>query len=85
MRDCDVEHSPDKFYFLVSEEFLDGLHEEFMISHDVILTEPGLEDFPSRPPLGHVTLYFEFFHAGLRLPLHPFLRRALYTFDVCPA
>ncbi|GMN66343.1 hypothetical protein TIFTF001_035413 [Ficus carica] len=51
---------------------------------DVELVMPGPNDLPSRPPLGHVTLSAEFFQANLRLPFHPFLRRAFRRLSVAP-
>ncbi|GMN38458.1 hypothetical protein TIFTF001_007694 [Ficus carica] len=42
-------------------------------------------DLPSRPPPGYISLSAEYFQAGLRLPLHPFLRRALTRLSVAPA
>lgn len=45
---------------------------------------PGPNDLPSRPPPSYVTLSIEFFRAGLRLSLHPFLSRALVRLNVAP-
>ena len=64
--------------------YLVTLWEEFEIPNDVEFIVPGLNDLPSRPPPGHITLSAEFFRAGLRLPFHPYLRRALTRLNMAP-
>ncbi|GMN66718.1 hypothetical protein TIFTF001_035777 [Ficus carica] len=65
-------------------QYLESLREEFWIPGDVKIVVPGPNDLPSRPPPGYVTLSMEFFQAKLRLPFHPFLRRALRRLNVAP-
>ncbi|GMN40537.1 hypothetical protein TIFTF001_009759 [Ficus carica] len=69
----------------VTPRYLAALRREFSIPDDVDLVVPGPNDLPSRPPSGHIALSVEYFRAGLRFPFHPFLRRALTSFNVSPA
>nr|GMN73997.1 hypothetical protein TIFTF001_052293 [Ficus carica]GMN74001.1 hypothetical protein TIFTF001_052294 [Ficus carica] len=69
----------------VTLRYLVALRREFSIPDDVDLVVPGPNDLPSRPPSGHIALSAEYFRAGLRLSFHPFLRRALTSFNVSPA
>ncbi|GMN73836.1 hypothetical protein TIFTF001_052260 [Ficus carica] len=69
----------------VTLRYLAALRREFSIPDDVDLVVPGPNDLPSRPPSGHIALSAKYFQAGLRLPFHPFLRRALTSFNVSPA
>ncbi|GMN30330.1 hypothetical protein TIFTF001_049605 [Ficus carica] len=57
----------------------------YSIPAEVDLRVLGENDLPSRPPPGYIALSAEYFRAGLRLPLHPFLRRALMRLNVAPA
>ena len=74
----------DYFTSAITPEYLESLLEEFQIPGNVELVVPGSNNLPSRPPPGHVTLLVEFFRAGLRLPFHPFLRRALQRLNIAP-
>ncbi|GMN69274.1 hypothetical protein TIFTF001_038323 [Ficus carica] len=58
--------------------------EEFWIPPDVELLVPDEGDLPLWPPPGDIALSTEYFRAGLRLPLHPYLRRALTRLNVVP-
>ncbi|GMN67186.1 hypothetical protein TIFTF001_036426 [Ficus carica] len=65
--------------------YLAALRRDFQIPAEVDLRVPGENDLPSRPPLSYIALSAEYFRAGLRLPLHPFLRLALTRLNVAPA
>ncbi|GMN31362.1 hypothetical protein TIFTF001_044569, partial [Ficus carica] len=77
--------SVDFFTSAVTLGYLAALRREFQIPAEVELRVPGENDLPSRPPPGYIALSAEYFRAGLRLPLHPFLRRALTRLNVAPA
>ncbi|GMN52406.1 hypothetical protein TIFTF001_021536 [Ficus carica] len=77
--------SVDFFTSAVTLGYLAALRREFQIPAEVELRVPGENDLPSRPPSGYIALFAEYFRAGLRLPLHPFLRRALTRLNVAPA
>ena len=51
---------------------------------EVDLVVPGEDDLPSRPPPGYIALSVEYFRAGLCLPFHPYLRRALTRLNMAP-
>ncbi|GMN64582.1 hypothetical protein TIFTF001_033659 [Ficus carica] len=78
-------YTADYYTSAVTLRYLAALRREFSIPDDVDLVVPGPNDLPSRPPSGHIALSAEYFRAGLRLPFHPFLRRALTSFNVSPA
>ncbi|GMN22690.1 hypothetical protein TIFTF001_043565 [Ficus carica] len=78
-------YTADYYTSAVTPRYLAALRREFSIPDDVDLVVPGPNDLPSRPPSGHIALSAEYFRAGLRLPFHPFLRRALASFNVSPA
>ncbi|GMN24479.1 hypothetical protein TIFTF001_043784 [Ficus carica] len=78
-------YTADYYTSAVTPRYLAALRREFSIPDDVDLVVPGPNDLPSRPPSGHIALSAEYFRAGLRLPFHPFLRRALTSFNVSPA
>ncbi|GMN20173.1 hypothetical protein TIFTF001_043018 [Ficus carica] len=78
-------YTADYYTSAVTPRYLAALRREFSIPDDVDLVVPGPNDLPSRPPSGHIALSAEYFRAGLRLPFHPFLRRALTNFNVSPA
>ncbi|GMN27149.1 hypothetical protein TIFTF001_040991 [Ficus carica] len=71
-------YSVDYFTTAVTPRYLAALREEFRIPDDVDLVVPGENDLPSRPPPGYITLSAEYFRARLRIPFHPYLRRALH-------
>lgn len=78
-------HSVDFHTSAVTPAYLATLRREYQIPDNVELRAPGRDDLPSRPPAGFITLSAEYFRAGLRLPFHPYLRRALTTLNVAPA
>ncbi|GMN62591.1 hypothetical protein TIFTF001_031663 [Ficus carica] len=78
-------YSVDYFTSAITPRYLAALREKFSIPLSVELLAPGADDLPSRPPPGYITLSAEYFWAGLRLPFHPFLRRALTRLNVAPA
>ncbi|GMN65434.1 hypothetical protein TIFTF001_034490 [Ficus carica] len=78
-------YTADYYTSAVTPRYLAALRREFSIPDDVDLVVPGPNDLPSRPPSGHIALSAEYFRAGLRLPFHPFLRRALTSFNVSHA
>ncbi|GMN48526.1 hypothetical protein TIFTF001_017704 [Ficus carica] len=78
-------YTVDYYTSAVTLRYLAALRREFSIPDDVDLVVPGPNDLPSRPPSGHIALSAEYFRASLRLPLHPFLRQALTSFNVSPA
>ncbi|GMN60007.1 hypothetical protein TIFTF001_029094 [Ficus carica] len=78
-------YTADYYTSAITLRYLAALRQEFSIPDDVDLVVPGPNDLPSRPPSGHIALSAEYFRAGLRLPFHPFLRRALTSFNVSPA
>ncbi|GMN69122.1 hypothetical protein TIFTF001_038180 [Ficus carica] len=78
-------YSVDFYTSAVIPEYLAALRRDFQIPAEVDLRVPGENDLPSRPPLGYISLSAEYFRASLRLPLHPFLRRALTRLNVAPA
>ncbi|GMN18949.1 hypothetical protein TIFTF001_050884 [Ficus carica] len=77
--------SVDFYTSAVTLGYLAALRRDFQIPAEVELRVPGKNDLPSRPPPGYIALSAEYFRAGLRLPLHPFLRRALTRLNVAPA
>ncbi|GMN60138.1 hypothetical protein TIFTF001_029205 [Ficus carica] len=78
-------YSVDFYTSVVTPGYLTALMRDFQIPAEVDLRIPGENDLPSRPPPGYITLSAEYFRAGLHLPLHPFLRRALTRLNVAPA
>ncbi|GMN69825.1 hypothetical protein TIFTF001_038868 [Ficus carica] len=78
-------YTVDYYTSVVTRRYLDALRQEFRIPDNVDLVVPGADDLPSRPPPGYVALSAEYFRAGLRLSLHPFLRRALIRLNVALA
>nr|GMN67058.1 hypothetical protein TIFTF001_036115 [Ficus carica] len=78
-------YSVDYFTSSITPRYLAALREEFDVPPGVELLAPGADDLPSRPPPGYITLSAEYFRAGLRLPFHPFLRRALTRLNVALA
>ncbi|GMN45071.1 hypothetical protein TIFTF001_014270 [Ficus carica] len=78
-------YSVDYFTSAITPRYLAALREEFDVPLSVELLAPGADDLPSRPPPGYITLSAEYFKAGLRLPFHPFLRRAFTRLNVAPA
>ncbi|GMN20858.1 hypothetical protein TIFTF001_044685 [Ficus carica] len=78
-------YTADYYTSAVTLRYLAALRREFSIPDDVDLVVPGPNDLPSRPPSGYIALSAEYFRAGLRLPFHPFLRRALTSLNVSPA
>ncbi|GMN30726.1 hypothetical protein TIFTF001_041497 [Ficus carica] len=78
-------YSVDYFTSVVTPRYLVALRREFQIPAEVELRVPGENDLPSRPSPDYITLSAEYFRAGLRLPFHPFLRRALSRLNVAPA
>lgn len=78
-------YSADCYTSVVTPRYLAALRMEFQIPAEVDLVVPGKNDLPSRPPSGYITLSAEYLRAGVRLPFHPFLRRALTHLNVAPA
>ncbi|GMN32892.1 hypothetical protein TIFTF001_048225 [Ficus carica] len=78
-------YSVDFYTSAVTPGYLAALRRDFQIPAEVDLRVPDENDLPSRPPPGYISFYAEYFRAGLRLPLHPFLRRALTRLNVAPA
>ena len=78
-------YSVDFHTSAVTPGYLATLRRDYQIPDSVELRAPGRDDLPSRPPPGFITLSAEYFRAGLRLPFHPYLRRALTTLNVAPA
>ena len=78
-------YSVEYFTSAVTPRYLVALREEFQIPGEVDLVVPGERDLPSRPPPRYITLSVEYFRAGLHLPFHPFMRRALTRLNVAPA
>ncbi|GMN20210.1 hypothetical protein TIFTF001_043032 [Ficus carica] len=78
-------YSVDFYTSTVTPGYLAALRRDFQIPAEVDLRVPGENNLPSRPPPGYIALSAEYFRAGLRLPLHPFLRRALTRLNVAPA
>ncbi|GMN39806.1 hypothetical protein TIFTF001_009036 [Ficus carica] len=78
-------YSVDYFTSAVTPRYLAAFKEEFRIPDDVDLVVLSKNDIPSSPPPGYITLSAEYFRAGLRLPFHPYLRRALHRLNVAPA
>ncbi|GMN61391.1 hypothetical protein TIFTF001_030474 [Ficus carica] len=78
-------YTADYYTSAVTLRYLAVLRRELSIPDDVDLVVPGPNDLPSRPPSGYIALSAEYFRACLRLPFHPFLRRALTSLNVSPA
>ncbi|GMN51469.1 hypothetical protein TIFTF001_020610 [Ficus carica] len=78
-------YSVDFYTSAMTPGYLAALRRDFQIPAEVDLRVPGENDLPSRPPPSYISLSAEYFRAGLRLPLHPFLRRALTLLNVAPA
>ncbi|GMN68286.1 hypothetical protein TIFTF001_037348 [Ficus carica] len=78
-------YTADYYTSAVTLRYLAALRRDFSIPEDVDLVVPEPNDLPSRPPSGHIALSAEYFRAGLRLPFHLFLRRALTSLNVAPA
>ncbi|GMN20153.1 hypothetical protein TIFTF001_050009 [Ficus carica] len=75
-------YTVDYFTSAVTPRYLAALREEFRIPDKVDFMVPGEGDLPSRPPPGYIALSAEYFRAGLHLPFHPYLRRALTRLNV---
>ncbi|GMN63957.1 hypothetical protein TIFTF001_033009 [Ficus carica] len=78
-------YSVDFYTSAVTPGYLAALKRDSQIPAEVDLRVPGENDLSSRPPPGYISLSAEYFRTGLRLPLHPFLRRALTRLNVAPA
>ncbi|CAL8991184.1 unnamed protein product [Prunus brigantina] len=68
----------------MTHELLERIRREYNVPKDVVFALPQADDRPSRPPRGWVTLYWEMFKNGLRLPLHPFVQRWMAFLGVAP-
>ncbi|PQQ09484.1 uncharacterized protein Pyn_05761 [Prunus yedoensis var. nudiflora] len=68
----------------MTHDLLDRIRREYEVPRDVIFALPQGDDCPSRPPRGWVTLYWEMFKNGLRLPLHPFVQRWMAFLGIAP-
>ena len=77
-------YTVDYFTLTVTSQYLESLREEFGIPNEVVMMVSGPTGLPSRPPPGYVTLFAEYSRAGLRLPFHLFLQRALRRLNVAP-
>ena len=78
-------YTVDYFTSAVTPRYLAALREEFQIPGEMDLVVPGEDDLPSHPPPGYIALSAEYFRAGLRLPFHPYVRRALTRLNVALA
>ena len=58
------------------------LRELYHVPDFVEFRLPGPFEQPTRPPLGCIVVYWDYFLKGLRLPLHPFFKEALLNLDV---
>ena len=63
---------------------LSRLRRDFNIPHDLELTLPSKNYDVYVPPPGHLPIHVAAFEGGVRLPLHPTLRRALCAFGLAP-
>ncbi|KAK0604654.1 hypothetical protein LWI29_017877 [Acer saccharum] len=69
---------------LCTVSVLSRLRHDFNIPDDVELYLP-IEDYDAyTPPPGHLPIHVAAFDGGVRLPLHPTLRRALCAFGLAP-
>ncbi|GMN59819.1 hypothetical protein TIFTF001_028901 [Ficus carica] len=75
----------DQQVYRSADQEMVGLAEEFRIPDNVDLVVPDENNLPSRPPPGYIMLSSEYFRAGLRLPFHTYLRRALHRLNVAQA
>ncbi|KAL2485726.1 putative abhydrolase domain-containing protein [Abeliophyllum distichum] len=66
------------------DEDLTKLGEAYMISADIELILPGPNERACFPRRGCTSLHLNAFVSGMRLPLHPMLRRILKAYDLAP-
>lgn len=69
--DCETTH-----------EDLDKLRMEYGIPNDIKLKIPSKSNTPSRPSRGYVTLHFEYFRLGVKLPLQPYFTSILGKLNI---
>ncbi|KAL2498304.1 Uncharacterized protein Adt_23854 [Abeliophyllum distichum] len=69
---------------IMVEEDLTRLREQYKIPSDVELILPGPNERACFPREGCTTLHLNAFVSGLRLPLHPMLRRILRAYFLAP-
>ena len=74
----EVDRHPTK---MIAQE-MDLIRELYQVPDYMECQLPRLFDQLTRPPLGHVAMYKDYFFKGLWLPLHPFFREALLNVDV---
>ena len=61
---------------------LQRIREKYHISFDIVLLVPGKNWRASSPPVGWMYIYEDQFRAGLRFPLHPFIRALLHHYQI---
>ncbi|KAL2555527.1 uncharacterized protein Fot_00266 [Forsythia ovata] len=59
------------------------IREKYRIPEGVRLIYPAKADRPCSPPLGHIAMMADAFECGMRLPLHPFFRAILHSYNLC--
>ncbi|KAL2518664.1 Uncharacterized protein Adt_14911 [Abeliophyllum distichum] len=69
---------------IMVEEDLTRLREEYRIPSDIDLILPGPNERACFPMRGCTALHLNAFVSGMRLPLHPMLRRILRAYDLAP-
>ncbi|KAL2492892.1 Uncharacterized protein Adt_28520 [Abeliophyllum distichum] len=69
---------------IMVEEDLTKLRKAYRIPDDIELIFPGPNEQACFPKRGCTALYLNVFVSGMRLPLHPMLRRILRAYDLAP-
>ncbi|KAL2472295.1 Uncharacterized protein Adt_40431 [Abeliophyllum distichum] len=69
---------------IIVEEDLTKLREAYRIPADIELIVPDPNERACFPRRGCTTLHLNAFVSGMRLPLHPMLRRILRAYDLAP-
>ena len=64
---------------------LDCLKESFSFPLNIQIRLPEADDTIVSAYPSEVAFYKAAFHVGLRLPMHPIIRRILYYYNICPA
>ena len=70
---------------IMTHDELDRLRESCSVPAGIQTRLPEADETITSTPSGKVAFYEAAFQEGLRLPIHPTLRRILAYYNVCPA
>ena len=79
------EVGPKSFESIMTLADLEGLRSLYFISREFGLTLASTNDKIYFSTMGSIRVYEEAMKAGLRFPLHPFIKRVLERFSLCLA